>query len=277
VSRLVDRLSPSEPMSTATRQRIRLDFGNLPLVEAAVRASLESPVPLKFATINSVKERLAPDFPRLEEPERIEVPPGVSDAGVSFGPGQIPGAVYAGNARGLIVTLQSQVIVARWLKKATENGYEYPRFQSLSHALWRTLDAMTEVSGQRLPRVVVVNISYVNFLAVPHTEPVLSTYFSEMAHVRAALDAEQVLKVEASWRERGAIDLRFDMVQVTAQVGEESIEGYRLTTAAGTRLTGSCDPRACLDKIHDRLQVFFADLISERAKNEWQLKEIPLG
>jgi uncharacterized protein (TIGR04255 family) len=263
-------------MTTAIRERIRLDFGNLPLVEAAVRVSLESPVPLKFATINTIKEKLAPEFTSLEEPEQFEVPPGLPNALPPFQPGQIPGATYAGNPQGLLVTLQTQVIVARWLKRATENGYEYPRFQSLSDALWRTLDAVTEASGQGPPHVVVVNISYVNFLAVPHTEPVLSRYFSEMAHVRAALDAEQVLKVEASWRERGAIDLRFELAQVTAQVADQSIEGYRLTTVAGRRLTDLADPKGSLDIVHDRLQVFFSDLISEQAKDEWQLRKVPL-
>jgi len=267
-------VSVSESMTNPVKRRIRLDFGNLPLVEAAVRVSLQSPVPLKFATINGVKERLAPEFTILEEPEQFEVAPGLPGTVPPFQPGQIPGAVYAGNPQGLIVTLQSQVIVARWLKKAVGNGQEYPRFESLREVLWKTADALAESCSQQLPRMVVVNISYVNFLKVLHTEQVLSSYFSKVAHVSAALNAEQVFKVEASWREHGDIDLRFELAQVSAQVADESIEGYRLITVAGMRLTESADPKKSLDMVHDRLQVFFSDLISQRAKDEWQLKEV---
>ncbi|GMU24511.1 MAG: hypothetical protein AMXMBFR13_45850 [Phycisphaerae bacterium] len=257
-------------------RRIRLDFGNLPLVEAAVRVSLESPIPLRFATINRVKERLASEFSTLEEPTQFEIPPGLPGPLPPFHPGQIPGAVYGGNPQGLTVTLQNQVIVARWLKEATQNGREYPRFQSLSSVLWKSTEAIESTLDQELPRIIVANVSYVNFLKVPHTAPVLSHYFSEAAHVKAALGAQQVLRVGASWREHDAIDLRFELAQVTAEVGDETIEGYRLTTAAGTRLTERDNPQQSLDNVHTKLQVFFSTLISRRAKEEWQLREVPL-
>ena len=255
---------------------IRLDFGNLPLVEAVVRVSFEPPLSLTFNIINGVGERLRPDFSAPIVLDRVETAPGIHEHTVQIGPGHIPGAVYKGNDDALVITLQGQVIVARWLKATPEQGSEYPRYPALHRALWRAMDALRQASNTP-SRTTVVNMSYVNFLRIAHTEPVLDRYFSRLAHVDAVANADQIHKVELAWRDDDGIDLRYKLEQVSAKIADETIEGYRLTTVAGVRLPDQTNEKARLDCVHTRLQTFFRDLISERAKKEWQFQENPLG
>jgi uncharacterized protein (TIGR04255 family) len=245
-------------------------------VEAAVRVSFETSLKLTFAIINRVADQLRHQFPILEEPAAFEGTPGVKGPSVTLGPGQILGAVYTGNPDGLVITLQGQVIVARWLKQTRKGAAEYPRFPALRSAVWQAVDAFKGACGGQLPRIVVANMSYVNFLGVGHAEPVLSRYFSDLAQVKATQDARQIHKVEVSWAESDAVDLRYDLEQVTAKVGDETVEGYRIKTAAGSRLPEGADAKQALEQVHHRLQFFFKSLISDYAKEEWQLKEVAL-
>jgi len=256
---------------------LRLDFGNLPLVEAAARASFGSPIPLTFSVINDVHERLRDEFPDLREPKQFEVAPGI-DSRIPLGPGQISGVVYAGNLKGLLITVQSQVVVARWLKQIVKNAPEYPRFAQLRDVLWRAVEAFRTASGCSELSVATVNMSYVNFLDVDDMGGVLKRYFSDLAHIKATADAKQIHKVEASWRERDDVDLRFHLEKVTAQLADQTMEGYRLTTIAGARLLkADDDAKDRLEYVHSRLQSFFRDLISDHAKAEWQLNELTNG
>ncbi|HUU85856.1 MAG TPA: hypothetical protein VM243_20350 [Phycisphaerae bacterium] len=264
-------------MNTEGAQAVRLDFGNLPLVETAVRVSLERPVKLTYVIINRVADQLRDRFPDLQEPGALERPPGIEQPSLPLAPGQLLGAVYTGNKDGIVLTLQGQVIVARWLKQIREDAAEYPRFAVLRDAVWQAVDAFRDACGGQLSGIVVVNMSYVNFLGVGHSEPVLARYFSDLAQIKAAKDARQIHKVEVSWRESESVDLRYNLEQVTAQVGDETVEGYRITTAAGSRLAEGTEPKQALVQVHQRLQVFFRSLISDYAKEEWQLKEVTLG
>ncbi len=257
-------------------ERIRLDFGNLPLIEAAVRASFETPGSLTFRTINAVAASLQGEFPQLAEPTQLEAAPGVT-AKVEFGPGQITGALYTGNRDGLTITVQSHVVVARWLPRVGVAEAEYPRFPALRDALWRAVDAFKAACGQDAPRVHVVNMSYVNFLRIPHSSPVLRRYFSKRIQIEAAADAQQVHKLEASWREADESDFRFSLEQVTARVADESVQGYRLTTAAGRRVQPSDKEQEILERAHERLQSLFHEWLSADARKEWQLQEVSCG
>ncbi len=258
-------------MAANSNQRIRLDFANLPLVEVCARVSFESPVTLTYATVNGVYDRLRSSFPALTEPTRFEAPPGIEDAALAVGPGKITGAVYTGHSQGLNITLQGQVIVARWVKRVGDEVSEYPRFPVLSQALWDALQAFREVAAGQVSRIVVANMSYVNFLRIRHSAPVLSRYFSDLAQVRATQNAKEIHKTEVAWSESDGVDLRYRLEQVTAKVADEKVDGYRLTTAAGTRLDTGADVTRTLDVVHNRLQLFFRDLISDEARKEWQL------
>lgn len=256
-------------MGSAPEPYLRLDFGNLPLVEAAARASFDARLPLRFEVINKVHRRLEAKFPHLSEPGRLEVAPGVSQT-VELG--QMPGVVYTGNSKGLTITAQGQVIVARWLKEVTGQGPEYPRYIELRGALWDAVEAFRDAFDDSAPSIVVVNLSYVNFLGVSDFGSVLQDYFSPVAQLTATSEAEAIHKVEASWRGADSIDLRFKLELVSATLPEQQkLEGYQLTTAAGLRLSEPADPTDKLDEVHGRLQRFFHDLISDRAKREWQL------
>lgn len=254
---------------------LRLDFGNLPLIEAAVRASFHGPVAISYAVVKSVESRLKSDFPVLTEPQQIETAPGYGLSPAEIGLGILPGAVYAGHAAGLTVSLHPQVVVARWVKQPSPYEVAYPRFASLRNALWNAIEALREHVGDAFPGVAVVNMSYVNFLPASDPASVVATYFSKQAQLALMERARQVRKLEAAWSERDHVDIRFALEQVTAKLADTVTDGYRLTTAAGVRLSESLDAKALLEKIHGRLQTFFLELVSEQAQTEWQLTKVP--
>ena len=261
-------------MNSPGSAKLRLNFRNLPLVDAAVRASFESPVELTFRGLYALADALQPDFPSQTELDQFQMPPGVRSPSMVLGPGQIPGAVYTGHKEGLSITVQSQVIIARWVKKVVTSAPDYPRYKALADALWRATKGFSETYARQAPRIVVVNMSYVNFLQIAHDQPVLLRYFSEKARVEAAKGARKIHKVETSWQEPDGVDLRFSLEQVTATVDAAKVEGFRLTTAAGKRLVEGDGKEDALEMIHDRLQIFFFEILSEQAKTEWDLEPV---
>lgn len=253
--------------------RSTLNFGNLPLIEAAVRTSFNSLKPLSYALINSIHSDLRSEFPALTESKQLEVAPGAGGTQVEISPAYLPGAVYTGHRSGLSLSVQPQVIVARWVKYPSLHGPAYPRYAALREALWSAVEAFRTACGDDYPGIAVVNMSYVNFIPVSDPAAVLKTYFSDEAQLGAMARARQVRKLEAAWSEVDDVDVRYAVEQAAAKLPDGVTQGYRLTTAAGLRLGESTDAKSGLEKIHRTLQEFFLKLISERAKSEWQLAE----
>lgn len=254
---------------------VRLDFGNLPLIEAALRTTLSSPLTLTYAVIGSLAKQLEPKFPAVSEPKQLELAPGIGPSPTEFGPGVLPGAVYTGHAQGLSISVHPQVVVARWAKQFSPQDKSYPRFPLLRDALWNAVEMLGKTVGDEFPPPAVVNMSYTNFVPMPDPASDVRSYFSERAQLGMLDEARQVRKLEAAWSEAHAIDVRFTLEQVTAKLGDEISEGYRLTTIAGKRLAGSLDAKKDLEEVHARLQTFFLDLISDKARTEWRLTQAP--
>ncbi|MCH7813104.1 MAG: hypothetical protein IID40_03695, partial [Planctomycetes bacterium] len=185
-------------MTSIGARRLQLNFGNLPLVEVALRVSFESPIHLKFSIINQVKEDLGDSFPALTEASRIETAPGVASS-MTLGVGQIPGAVYSGNRNGVIIALQGQVVVVRWLKRVEKGAAEYPRYSVLRAALWKAYEAVGGACGGSALPLAAVNMSYVNLLDIGHHEPVLTRYFSEIAQVKMEGFTGAVLELRSAF------------------------------------------------------------------------------
>ena len=257
--------------------KLRLDFDNLPLVEAAVRASFNSPKALSYSLVNLVHADLKASFPVLTESEQLEIAPGAGGTQVEIRANYLPGAVYTGHESGLSLSVQPQVIVARWVKHPVLLERKYPRYQALRDSLWTAAEAFRKACGDDFPGISVVNMSYVNFIPTPDPPSVLKTYFNEEARLQVMDEAHQVRKLEAAWSKGDDVDVRFAVEQVEARLPGGVTQGYRFTTAAGLRLAESVDAKSGLEKIHDELQVFFLRLISKQAKAEWKLREVRNG
>ncbi len=254
---------------SAPQSGIRLDFKKLPLVEAAVRASFATPIRLTYTMIYRLRDTLT-DYRELLEPQFFESRPGFPES-FQLSPGDLPGAVFSGSSEGLSLSVQSQVMVVRWSRRLGSDSPDYPRYPSLRNSLWDSVSKLANACEGGVPPVAVVNMSYVNFLRVPHSAPVLQTYFASSAHVQAALGAKQLKKLETSWMDPDDIDVRFNLEQVTRKIDDHEVQGFGLTTAAGKRMGPSANAEAELDNVHGRLQAFFRGLISKQAQDEWEL------
>ena len=250
-----------------------LEFRKLPLVEVAVRASFHSSIPLRYSLINAVREKLSAEFPTLAELNHFEAAPGSGGTQFEISPGFLPGAVYTGHKSGLSISLQPQVIVARWVTRPGLQQTQYPRFGALRESIWTAEEAFRKSAGDEYPGIAVVNMSYVNFVPATDSATFAKTYLSTDAQMRIMDGATQVRKLEAAWSGSEDIDVRFAIEQAAVQMGERVTPGFSVTTAAGLRLGASQDAKSGLDKVHGALQEFFLKLISNEARREWELQE----
>lgn len=258
-------------MTGNTLQSLHLDFKNLPLIEATVRVGLRAPVALNFQVIDRMRKTVRHSFPIISDPNRFELL-GVPQGSIEFRPGSITGVAYTGHTAGLILTAQSQLVSVCWLRQVGMDVPDYPRYPVLRDALWHGVDAFQQAVAAEQCEIAVANLSYKNFLDVSDSAGVLRKYFSDQAQVKATRDAQEIQQVEFAWRGLDSVDLRFRLQKITAQRGDDTTEGYELTTAAGILLGNDADPKVGLDRLHDRLLAFFKSVISERAAKEWQLQ-----
>ena len=111
----------------------------------------------------------------------------------------------------------------------------------------------------------IANMTYVNFIRVENPRPYLKDVHLTGTTIRAKTVQEQIV----AWQAQNGVDLRFEVRSAERTAGAEREGGYLLTTAAGRKLDPEDDAFARLDDVHYELQVLFADLISDRAKDEW--------
>lgn len=250
---------------------LRLDFGNLPLLEAALRASFRAEVPLTLETIFKMRAELNGRFSSVETPSGHEVSPGISET-IRYGPGVLNGVVYTGNEDGLRATIQSRVSVVRWTREFRDGAPKYPRYSALSKTLHEFLAAFRKAADLDTLSLAAVNVSYVNFLEVGEHAGVLQQYFSHLVQIPVTDDAQRIHNVELLWQ-KDDIDFKLRLRAITAKLGEDKKEGYELTTVAGISVEEGTDPKERLDFAHNKLQFLFSDLLSVNAKREWQLEE----
>lgn len=252
--------------------RLRLDFEKLPLIEVALRVSISPPPELTIQTIYSVREELGVAYTTIETPKQLEAPPGIKSE-LMFGPTVFAGADFSGHKQGIRLSMQRQVVVARWVQQFGETSPKYPRYGALESSLNDGMAALAKALGGGAITVSAVNLSYINFIEPNESAAAPLEYFSRLVQTEATKDAKELHKIELAWRRQDDVDLRFQLEHVNAKLLGESRPGFRLTTIAGKMLpTPPQDFSAPLSEVHNELQLFFNELLSAKAKAEWQLR-----
>lgn len=260
-------------MNAPTSNRIQLQFENLPLIEAAVRVTFAKEHGLTLDLGSQMIERLKPDFTKLDLAPNVEAPPGISVNAVMASPAHMPLAlVLTGNETGISLKLQRQLIAARWEIQLGDTPPPYPRYAALRDSLLHAIEAIR--SCQTTSRIAVVNMLYVNFIKTESADgECVSSYLSEIVRPPAIVNAERVQQTLGAWRDKDGIDVRFELRHATATINDNAADGFRLMTAAGIMLPEGADHAQQVDRVHDRLQVLFRDIISDHAKSEWGYRE----
>ena len=258
-------------MSSDSRRATSLEFGKLPLAEVVARFTLAKPIQLTYDTVGRLGEKLRPDFPQLSEVSGVMVPPGIS-GGILVGPGILPGALFTGHALGLMVTLHQQMLGVKWERQIGPNPPAYPGWKEVRDTLWSSQDALIEVLSPEGVPVCVANMVYANLIKPRTAETVLRDYFSKAVHSEVAMKGRPLHELTISWRDEAPLDLRFHL-QATTVRGEEGF--FRLATSAGITVGEAEEPRDLIERLHDRLQAFFLEIISDHAKEEWGYQERP--
>lgn len=251
---------------------VRLDFDNLPLVEAKVRASFIKPIKLSFDLIYSFHQRVREEFPVIAAPTQFEAAPGVGQQAFKIDPSVLIGADFSGGVHGVCLSLQSLVTCAGWQIKLNVGAPAYPGFPELLRAFDKSLTSLRACDVDTDVRA--VNISYTNIIESEGVTDVLQHYFSERVQVAAMRGAKEMHKMELAWCAEDGVDLRFRLEKVERHVEDRVISALRLTTIAGVLLEPTEQgPSHMLQTVHSRILQFFLSLLSENAKREWGLKE----
>ncbi len=253
-------------MTRATRS---LEFRNLPLIEAVVRVYFRERIQIDFRLVSELHGPLRNDFPNVAPLSVWEVSPALKqETQLPIQRGDLPGAEYNGGSEGLSVHLQPQLFAVRWRRGMSEHTPPYPRYARLRGALVSSLEALRNSCGAGQLNAALTNMSYVNFIRIDDPRPYMKDEYSTQATIEARALQEQVV----AWQNPEGIDLRFEVRGAEREHAGAKETGYLLTTAAGRKLESDSDLLATVDAVHDRLQGLFADLISDRAKDEWGLK-----
>lgn len=253
-----------------------LEFANLPLVEVSVRLFFEKDLPLTLAHGVSAWGRLQERFPSFVDLEQVE--PGlVGRSPTTFA--VIPGSPgfghfgfrYTGGESGLDLCLQQNLLAIRWNKRFDPTSIPYPRFDAIEDNLWWATSVLRDTL--QLSNFTAVNMRYANFVPTDEKSAgtVLKDYFSELTWIRLLNDATLLHGVDISWREADQIDRRFALSRGESKDGTTAVQGFLLATMAGAEVHSGESPQHRLSELHDFLQKFFVELISDRAKKEWNL------
>ncbi|KAA0225920.1 TIGR04255 family protein [Fimbriimonadia bacterium ATM] len=243
---------------------MRLDFSNLPLIEAAIRFTFAESLALGFETMFKLAERVRPDYAASDLPAR-ELPPGQNVVNLMpVGSGML----FQKDA--IRVTLQSDMLASRWIRSRIPGGQDYVRYPTLKVTAEEFFKHLAAVCGAR-PSVSVVNMVYVNFIRPEEGDISIHDYFEANVFPRRISAAARVYNVQESWQEPDSVDLTLDLQEATIKQGEQELQGYRFATAGGFRPRPG-EEMAAIDLVHDRLQVFFNELLTARAKSWWALQ-----
>jgi len=248
-----------------TRAARSLQFTNLPLVETVVRLYFPTNVRIDFRLVSDLHQKLGSEFPNVSPPTLLETSPALSGPQMLIAPGALPGAEYAGGPHGLSLQLQQQMVAARWRRAISEHAPDYPRYGRLRAILHDAINHLQGCVGGADLSPCIANMTYVNFIRVENPRPYLKDEHLTGTTIGAKTVQEQIV----AWQAQNGVDLRFEVRGAERTAGAEREGGYLLTTAAGRRLDPGDNTFARLDDVHDELQVLFADLISDRAKDEW--------
>ena len=246
-----------------------LEFRNLPLVEAVVRVYFSDRIQVDYRLVNELHKALQDEFPNVAPPPVLDVSPALKqDTQLPIQRGDLPGAEYTGGTRGLSVHLQPQLLAVRWRRGMSEHGPEYPRYGSLRNVLDASFANLQRIgrTGQR--RAALTNMTYVNFIRIDDPRP----YFKDEYSTSATIGAKAIQEHVVAWQAINGIDLRCEVRGAEQTDGNQKLAGYILMTSAGRRLGPPDDPLSSLDAVHAELQGLFVDLISERAKDEWEFQ-----
>ena len=93
---------------------MRLDFENLPLIEAVLRLSFAKPIALNFAAVTGIHEKVRKRFPEVNEPAFLEAAPGLDELALP-NPLGVSGAIFAGDGNGIRV--QNWSFKANWIER----------------------------------------------------------------------------------------------------------------------------------------------------------------
>lgn len=224
-----------------------LEFGNLPLAEVACQVFFQSPADLSWDLLESMRSRLAADFPEVEEyyvtPTKVRF---ALQVGVQPG-------MQLSSATGATVEIRPTKVRVSWLRQGSA---AYPRYAFLRRALQ---NLSVGFGTTMVPRV--VNMSYVNRISLgsANLESLIRPSF-------LAERACPIREVNLAWERPNGLEARLQILPDDSAM--------LLVTTIGTTVDGDATDELImtLDNIHDELQSMFLELITEEARNLWSLE-----
>lgn len=245
-----------------------LQFESLPLCEVTIRLATKTHLVLELDQLCKITAAFSDKYPKAALIDSPQPSPGRQSINIFVGR---PVGARFGSNDGLEIILQPELLAISW-KQRTDRD-KYPHFEKLKSELKWAAETIAETTGGPL-KFNAINMAYVDLVPCESqpTSEFVASYFAEGLLPTRLLGDGAFHESVASWREADSqVDLRLHLRALRALGGKGS--GFSLTTVAGRRVT-VCDwPADALELIHEKLEMMFPDLLSQKAKNEWGFKD----
>jgi hypothetical protein len=251
-----------------------LQFGNLPLLEVAIRVVPMTELPLSVSSIQRVLAAPIALFTGVEDLERLEKPPGSPD--FKFKPMTFNGFVLTSHQAGITADIQTSMITLRW-RKAVSNAPTYPRFPAMLDYLREVLSLLAKSLELPAFGVRVVNLSYMNFI---DDRKQLALRGVSIPLMNIAVSNSTVVEGEATvtdlnigWSEQemsADVRVRLEQAELTGlAVGAPPQPGAMLTTICGSFVPPEANFEEKLLLCHNRLIRLFRELVDADTLVSW--------
>lgn len=250
-------------------ERKTLEFAGLPLIEVALKRVITPHVPVNLPMVLRLARDVGSRFSHVLDLEHVEQPPG-SIQGARYDIHTTGGCRLIEAGTGITVTVQRDLLTARWSRTDIA---DYPRFPALQGALDAVMASIRAVNIGDV-RTCLVNVAYANRVDNAPCQVSSNTACWPIAPEwtpPALTSVGQPIEQQTVFRGANGIEHRLSLV--LHEGSDESAPWYLLLTVGGKRVEQDDDELDVELAVHDSLMDWFPSVLSKDAlaKYEHQL------
>lgn len=244
-----------------------LEFRNLPLAEVAMKRFFGRSAGLSLASLPGLLRALeGREVGRLTDLPELEALPGPMGT-LEFGPVSLAGYAFLQEECGVSLAVQVNGMIAKWQKLP---DVKYPGHTKLRKTMHDLCNVMSE-TGMQLPVVSTIQLVYQSRLGSSFAEfgnPADWLFSFEWPDV-AGESVGSIGELQIVFKGVSGIDKRLVLLE---RIDESGGRYHVLQTVAGRRLLPDENVEQREAELHDVLCEWFPSVLSEKARNIFELE-----
>jgi uncharacterized protein (TIGR04255 family) len=248
-------------MTPKTEKVTTLEFESLPLLEVTLKRVPRAHIPMSLHLVTGIWDKLRGDFDRILDLQVLEMPPGNNRAS-NYDALATTGCRLISEAQGVTITLQTDVLVVKWV---AASGKPYPRYEAMQGFADKIVAAINEISVLKF-EAMIVNLAYANRLeAISHEDGIRPEFwpFNSSWSPAALVGEAKPQEYQTAFRDGNDVDHKCLLHQLLeAGTGKA---WYLLINVAGRELKDHGELQQAESAVHDALIRWFPAMLSDEA------------